>query len=52
MALDRLQFLKALEDSYSAYYNIKKSDAESVLPLSSRDSCLRDTATSICVRQH
>ena len=33
MALDRLQFLKALEDSYSAYYNIKNSDAESALPL-------------------
>jgi hypothetical protein len=33
MALDRLQFLKALEDSYSAYYNIKKSDSKTELPL-------------------
>ena len=33
MALDRLQFLDALEDSYSAYYNIKKSDVKTELPL-------------------
>ena len=33
MALDRLEFLKALEDSYSAYYNIIKSDSKTELPL-------------------
>ena len=33
MSLDRLQFLNALEDSYSAYYNIIKSDAMTELPL-------------------
>ena len=33
MALDRLQFLKTLEDSYSAYYNIIESDSKTELPL-------------------
>ena len=33
MALDRLQFLKALEDSYSAYYNIRKNESKIELPL-------------------
>ena len=33
MSLDRLQFLDALKDSYSAYYNIVESDSRTELPL-------------------
>lgn len=33
MAIDRLSFLKVLEDSYSAYYNIYPNDGMTELPL-------------------
>ena len=33
MALERLQFLEVLKDSYSAYYNIKETSAPEGLPL-------------------